>query len=152
MLNCATTQKTLTKLEFYSNIITYTIYNIYNAMQVTIQYTILNRSLHVGTIGDLYWIYYLINLAWLINFIQSIRPNQNEENSVPMWRDCLPSFPLLYCSTPSFPLTLVQFSYYFWRVLTRYFSITLFYFNTAFRQFILYWSVRFKIFHDEHKI
>ena len=71
MPKCTTTQKTLTKLEFLTTFFfTYIIYNIYNTTQI-IQSAIPSKYLHVGTVGDLYWVYYLINLAWLINLIHS---------------------------------------------------------------------------------
>ena len=82
MPNCTTTQKTLTKLEFFTFFYIYTIYNIYNTIQITIRYTSPSKSLLVGTAGDLYWVYYLIDLAWLINFLHiQYNTNQNE-NSV----------------------------------------------------------------------
>ena len=86
MPKSTTTQKTQTKLELFY------IYYLqhYNTIRTTIQCTIPSKFLHVGTVGDLYWVYYLINLAWLINFIHSVWPQ-------PKWRDCVPLFYVLPC-------------------------------------------------------
>ena len=45
MPNCTTIQKTVTKLEFLQLFFTYTIYNIYNTIQITIEYTIPSKFL-----------------------------------------------------------------------------------------------------------
>ena len=82
MPNRTTTQNTLTKLDCFTTF-TYTIYNIYNTIQITIQYTIPSKSLHVGSVGVLYW--YITWLTWLGNqfYTLNITPTKMRRNCLP---------------------------------------------------------------------
>ena len=88
MPSCITTQKTETKFAFLQ-LFTYNTYTIYNTIQIT---HVIHNSKQVSSRLAQWWIYTdtLLDKPGLVDQYTQYNPNQTEENSVPVCRDCLP--------------------------------------------------------------
>ena len=91
--NCTISQKHLTTVDFFFFFFffTYTTHIINRHQNNTTLHTqFWRKSPHVGTVGELYW--YITWLACSVNQFNtlSIYTQPNEENCVPVWRNCLP--------------------------------------------------------------
>ena len=147
MPSCITTQKTETKFAFLQ-LFTYNTYTIHNTIQIT---HVIHNSKQVSSRLAQWWIYTdtLLDKPGLVDQYTQYNPNQTEENSVPVCRDCL----LLYTMSqlPGFTTCFVfLYSTLVFVLLWTLISIPmyLFYYNLYVVWNILYWSAQPSTVHD----